>query len=198
MEPTLGFEPRTCCLRNSCSTAELCRRRTRIADAHGRPLFVLQPLFGPHPPIVGSALEQTADHGNRGAIHERARERPRLDRRIPSPPPEAASVTSSIMSARRNQPIAIGTARSDRTGAPVGARGKVRPGVDPVHQRGVVVDSPRRRTARCGAIHVASSPTRPPRCPPRRRATTSALDAQGSFHAGAGEVDQVAAQDPHR
>src|SRR5262245_17956622 len=27
MEPTLGFEPRTCCLRNSCSTAELCRRR---------------------------------------------------------------------------------------------------------------------------------------------------------------------------
>ena len=26
MEPTLGFEPRTCCLRNSCSTAELCRR----------------------------------------------------------------------------------------------------------------------------------------------------------------------------
>ena len=25
MEPTLGFEPRTCCLRNSCSTAELCR-----------------------------------------------------------------------------------------------------------------------------------------------------------------------------
>src|SRR4051794_35776806 len=28
VEPTLGFEPRTCCLRNSCSTAELCRRRT--------------------------------------------------------------------------------------------------------------------------------------------------------------------------
>jgi hypothetical protein len=26
VEPTLGFEPRTCCLRNSCSTAELCRR----------------------------------------------------------------------------------------------------------------------------------------------------------------------------
>ena len=26
LEPTLGFEPRTCCLRNSCSTAELCRR----------------------------------------------------------------------------------------------------------------------------------------------------------------------------
>jgi hypothetical protein len=25
LEPTLGFEPRTCCLRNSCSTAELCR-----------------------------------------------------------------------------------------------------------------------------------------------------------------------------
>src|SRR6267142_5052882 len=25
VEPTLGFEPRTCCLRNSCSTAELCR-----------------------------------------------------------------------------------------------------------------------------------------------------------------------------
>ena len=30
MEPTLGFEPRTCCLRNSCSTTELCRRRTSI------------------------------------------------------------------------------------------------------------------------------------------------------------------------
>ena len=26
VEPTLGFEPRTCCLRNSCSTTELCRR----------------------------------------------------------------------------------------------------------------------------------------------------------------------------
>ena len=25
MEPTLRFELRTCCLRNSCSTAELCR-----------------------------------------------------------------------------------------------------------------------------------------------------------------------------
>src|SRR5204862_3701682 len=25
MEQTLGLEPRTCCLRNSCSTAELCR-----------------------------------------------------------------------------------------------------------------------------------------------------------------------------
>ena len=33
LEPTLGFEPRTCCLRNSCSTAELCRRSARIADA---------------------------------------------------------------------------------------------------------------------------------------------------------------------
>src|SRR5688572_28361659 len=30
LEPTLGFEPRTCCLRNSCSTAELCRRRAII------------------------------------------------------------------------------------------------------------------------------------------------------------------------
>ena len=29
LEPTLGFEPRTCCLRNSCSTAELRRRRKR-------------------------------------------------------------------------------------------------------------------------------------------------------------------------
>src|SRR4051794_1650715 len=35
LEPTLGFEPRTCCLRNSCSTAELCRRRSTIADALG-------------------------------------------------------------------------------------------------------------------------------------------------------------------
>ena len=26
VEPTLGLEPRTCCLRNSCSTTELCRR----------------------------------------------------------------------------------------------------------------------------------------------------------------------------
>jgi hypothetical protein len=33
VEPTLGFEPRTCCLRNSCSTAELCRRRTIIGAA---------------------------------------------------------------------------------------------------------------------------------------------------------------------
>ncbi len=31
MEPTLGFEPRTCCLRNSCSTAELCRRDGSLA-----------------------------------------------------------------------------------------------------------------------------------------------------------------------
>ncbi len=41
LEPTLGFEPRTCCLRNSCSTAELCRRRSRIADAQGHQLFAL-------------------------------------------------------------------------------------------------------------------------------------------------------------
>ena len=33
VEPTLGFEPRTCCLRNSCSTTELCRRRTIIGPA---------------------------------------------------------------------------------------------------------------------------------------------------------------------
>jgi hypothetical protein len=34
VEPTLGFEPRTCCLRNSCSTAELCRpEREYIGDA---------------------------------------------------------------------------------------------------------------------------------------------------------------------
>ena len=39
VEPTLGFEPRTCCLRNSCSTAELCRRRPRIADAFKHQLF---------------------------------------------------------------------------------------------------------------------------------------------------------------
>ncbi len=25
VEPTAGFEPATCCLRNSCSTTELCR-----------------------------------------------------------------------------------------------------------------------------------------------------------------------------
>jgi hypothetical protein len=30
VEPTLGFEPRTCCLRNSCSTAELCRPQQRV------------------------------------------------------------------------------------------------------------------------------------------------------------------------
>ena len=30
-EPTLGFEPRTCCLRNSCSTAELCRRGGHVS-----------------------------------------------------------------------------------------------------------------------------------------------------------------------
>src|SRR5206468_8616611 len=40
VEPTLGFEQRTCCLRNSCSTAELCRRRSRIADAERHQLFV--------------------------------------------------------------------------------------------------------------------------------------------------------------
>ena len=31
VEPTLRFEPRTCCLRNSCSTAELCRRGGHLA-----------------------------------------------------------------------------------------------------------------------------------------------------------------------
>jgi hypothetical protein len=41
LEPTLGFEPRTCCLRNSCSTAELCRRRSRVADAQQHQLFAL-------------------------------------------------------------------------------------------------------------------------------------------------------------
>jgi hypothetical protein len=40
VEPTLGFEPRTCCLRNSCSTAELCRRRPRIADAFRQQLLL--------------------------------------------------------------------------------------------------------------------------------------------------------------
>ena len=40
MEPTLGLEPRTCCLRNSCSTTELCRRRSSIGAAHGHQLFV--------------------------------------------------------------------------------------------------------------------------------------------------------------
>jgi hypothetical protein len=40
MEPTLGFEPRTCCLRNSCSTAELCRPGgSSIADDHGHQLW---------------------------------------------------------------------------------------------------------------------------------------------------------------
>src|SRR3989304_6062431 len=43
VEPTLGFEPRTCCLRNSCSTAELCRRRSRIADAVRHQLFAHVP-----------------------------------------------------------------------------------------------------------------------------------------------------------
>ena len=32
VEPTLGFEPRTCCLRNSCSTAELCRPGGHLAQ----------------------------------------------------------------------------------------------------------------------------------------------------------------------
>ncbi len=41
VEPTLGFEPRTCCLRNSCSTAELCRpegeyRRSLLTGAYSR------------------------------------------------------------------------------------------------------------------------------------------------------------------
>ena len=39
VEPTLGFEPRTCCLRNSCSAAELCRRRTIIDAAQEHHLF---------------------------------------------------------------------------------------------------------------------------------------------------------------
>jgi hypothetical protein len=39
VEPTLGFEPRTCCLRNSCSTAELCRRCSSIGAARRHQLF---------------------------------------------------------------------------------------------------------------------------------------------------------------
>ena len=52
VEPTLGFEPRTCCLRNSCSTAELCRRGSESsseepgrlrAPRNGRTRFSLEP-----------------------------------------------------------------------------------------------------------------------------------------------------------
>ncbi len=35
MEPTIGFEPMTCCLRNSCSATEL-RRRSRRTDSTTR------------------------------------------------------------------------------------------------------------------------------------------------------------------
>ncbi len=36
VEPTLGFEPRTCCLRNSCSTTELCRRGAHSSSPAAR------------------------------------------------------------------------------------------------------------------------------------------------------------------
>ncbi len=88
MEPTLGFEPRTCCLRNSCSTAELCRRRSRIADAQRHQLFVLvhahsASCSGPWdnartadncqdgPPGSSRRRERSFDIGHRSPVHRR-------------------------------------------------------------------------------------------------------------------------------
>src|SRR5262245_41450121 len=76
LEPTLGFEPRTCCLRNSCSTTELCRRRTGSIgedvragqDAEGHPCcgVVIDPrrqeplqLCGSSPSRCASAASST-------------------------------------------------------------------------------------------------------------------------------------------
>ncbi len=44
MEPTIGFEPMTCCLRNSCSAAEL-RRRSRRRDSTMRQIQAQYAVF---------------------------------------------------------------------------------------------------------------------------------------------------------
>ncbi len=51
LEPTLGFEPRTCCLRNSCSTAELCRRGTIIGALRAHRLWLPPGTADEHPSI---------------------------------------------------------------------------------------------------------------------------------------------------
>ena len=42
VEPTLGLEPRTCCLRNSCSTTELCRREAKDSRCPAKSAMGLQ------------------------------------------------------------------------------------------------------------------------------------------------------------
>ena len=64
VEPTLGFEPRTCCLRNSCSTAELCRRRTSIgAIRTNRPFAPRRSRWGTLVRAVAQRSEQMMSVG---------------------------------------------------------------------------------------------------------------------------------------
>ena len=58
LEPTRRFELRTCCLRNSCSTAELCRRRTIIGAA------LRQQLFAPIARTIRATLKPLAQRLN--------------------------------------------------------------------------------------------------------------------------------------
>ena len=65
VEPTLGFEPRTCCLRNSCSTAELCRPGSGSlpAQAEGVPRRGCRPVVAARRP-----RDATATHRQTGRV----------------------------------------------------------------------------------------------------------------------------------
>ncbi len=79
LEPTLGFEPRTCCLRNSCSTAELCRRGGEYRPTACR---------GPAPPEQIASRPSPRHRATRsshdaGRCCRRSRRSPRMIRQLP-------------------------------------------------------------------------------------------------------------------
>ena len=70
LEPTLGFEPRTCCLRNSCSTAELCRRGAECTSpsSASRPRHLRQRSAGSGPASRSRARRSTGAGTHRSRL----------------------------------------------------------------------------------------------------------------------------------
>ena len=123
LEPTLGFEPRTCCLRNSCSTAELCRRGGHLSrptalgqqpglDAVSPTRLGRQPTRLGRQPILGPFRRQARDRlaPGRGRTHPGTAKTPGL---------KGVGRASWRRGRRRSQRTA---ARSTRSATTTGAR----------------------------------------------------------------------------